>query len=538
MKKAVIYARFSSDRQNENSCKDQIDLCKAFAERNGFTVVDTFQDEAVSGASMINRFGLAQVMRGANNGDFEVLICEALDRLSRDQADLAQIRKELIFRDISIQTVQDGEVNAMHVGLKGLMGEMYLADLAQKTKRGLRAVVADGRQAGGKSYGYDLIGGKAGELSINEREASVVRRIFNEYSLGATPRQIAAGLNADKIPSPRGGNWNSSTINGSRQRKNGILQNQLYVGKIVWNRQRFIKDPSTGKRVSRPNPESEWITHDAPHLRIIDDVLFEKVTAIKDRKGSAQAHKSVRPKHVFSGLIKCGCCGSSMTVQQRDRIGCAGRREKGICDNTRTVARKHIEKRVLAALEEKLAHPDLISTFIKAYHDERRRLLSAEQSQYANDKKQLASLSAQIERIVDKIVDGTSTPAIEKRLVDMEREKAALETKLEGIEANNEPINLHPAIAEKYRRIVASLSEHMDAIESTNSRDQVFEMVRGLIDKITVTPTGPRQPVIIEVEGQLAALLGISQEQDITKCRGLLVAGARCNQYPALRFSA
>lgn len=128
MKRAAIYARFSSDRQNEQSCQDQIDLCSAWAEMQGFTVVETFQDQAVSGASTVNRFGLACLMQAAQTQQFDIVICEALDRLSRDQADLGQIRKELTFHDISIHTVQDGEVGTLHVGIKGLMGELYLAD--------------------------------------------------------------------------------------------------------------------------------------------------------------------------------------------------------------------------------------------------------------------------------------------------------------------------------------------------------------------------------------------------------------------------
>lgn len=116
MKRAAIYARFSSDRQNEKSCKDQINLCSAWAERNNCTVVDTFQDQAISGASTINRFGLASLMRAAREKRFDVVIAEALDRLSRDQADLGQLRKELTFLGIGIFTVQDGEVGAIHIG--------------------------------------------------------------------------------------------------------------------------------------------------------------------------------------------------------------------------------------------------------------------------------------------------------------------------------------------------------------------------------------------------------------------------------------
>ena len=82
------------------------------------------------------------------------------------------------------------------------------------------------------------------------------------------PRQIAARLNREAVPSPRGGQWNASTINGNRRRRIGILNNELYLGRILYNRQRFLKDPETGKRIARPNPEHEWVTREVPELRI------------------------------------------------------------------------------------------------------------------------------------------------------------------------------------------------------------------------------------------------------------------------------
>ena len=200
MTRVAIYARFSSDLQNEKSCRDQIDLCSTYAEAHGFAIVGTFQDDAVSGASTINRPAMLNLLRSAQDRKFDTVLCETLDRLSRDQADLLQIRKELAFHDITIHSVQDGLADTLHIGIKGLMGELYLVDLAQKTKRGLRAVIKDGRQAGGRSYGYSLVIGKAGEQTINEREAKVVLRIFTEYAAHRTPRQIAAGLNQDGIP--------------------------------------------------------------------------------------------------------------------------------------------------------------------------------------------------------------------------------------------------------------------------------------------------------------------------------------------------
>jgi len=83
--------------------------------------------------------------------------------------------------------------------------------------------------------------------------AAIIRRIFEEYTDGLAPRQFAARLNREAVPGPRGGYWNASTINGNRRRRNGILNNELYIGRIAYNRQRFVKDPETGRRMARPN---------------------------------------------------------------------------------------------------------------------------------------------------------------------------------------------------------------------------------------------------------------------------------------------
>ena len=97
-----------------------------------------------------------------------------------------------------------------------------------------------------------------GKRSINEDEVPVIRLIFTEYASGKSPRRIAAELNTDGILSPRGGQWNASTINGNRGRRNGILQNELYRGQLIHNRVRIVEHPDTGRRISRVNPESEW----------------------------------------------------------------------------------------------------------------------------------------------------------------------------------------------------------------------------------------------------------------------------------------
>ena len=182
-------------------------------------------------------------MDDAREKRFDVIIVEALDRLSRDMEDLAGIHKRLSFLGIEIRAVHEGVVNTVLVGLRGLVGQLYREDNAHKVRRGLAGRVKQGLSAGGLTYGYTPAPGKNGERVIVKVEAQVVMRIFQQYVDGRTPREIARDLNSDKIAPRRGRGWNASTINGNRGRGAGILLNELYVGRLVWNKVRMVKDP-------------------------------------------------------------------------------------------------------------------------------------------------------------------------------------------------------------------------------------------------------------------------------------------------------
>ena len=529
-RRAAIYARFSTDRQNERSCEDQAWLCRQLAEREGMFVVAEYEDKAISGASTHGRLGLARLLRDARDKRFDVVICEDLDRLSRDQADLANIRKELTrFLEIQIVTLHDGEVGAMHVGLKGLMSELFLADLAKRTRRGQAGRVREGASAGGKSYGYTPDRLEKGKLHVNEAEAEVVRRIFAAYLDGQNCRAIAAALNADAIPSPRGGKWNASTIHGSAQRRNGILQNRLYVGEIVWNRQRFIKDPATGRRVSRLNPESEWQSAEVPELAIVDLATFEAAQGKKAAHAVRHVSHQRRPRHVFSGLIKCACCGASYTVVGNGRIGCAGFRERGDCTNRRTIALDHVEQRVLVALRDQLAAPHLLAEYIRVYREESRRLAAEARSAQGAQQKRLKELQAGIERIVDLLVGPGEAPAsLLSRLRQMEAERDDLVRQL-GDTTADAIVDLQPQAVARYRSFVEELQAQLRNLRQGTPAERLINSVRSLVDGIYVTPPEDnKKPVDLAVHGLLvpAVLSDPNDAINVPPYRGKLVAGA------------
>ena len=233
--RAVIYARYSTDLQREASIDDQVRLCKERIEREGWRLSSTYVDKAMSGASHL-RPGYQKLLNDARQGQFDVVVSEALDRLSRDQEHTAALFKQLSFNGIRILTLAEGDITELHVGLKGTMNALFLKDLADKIRRGQRGRISKGRSPGGLPYGYDVIReiGPDGEVErgkrkINVEQAAIIRRIFDAYANGTSPRAIAARLNEEGIPAPRGGQWNASTINGNRKRRDGILWNELYI---------------------------------------------------------------------------------------------------------------------------------------------------------------------------------------------------------------------------------------------------------------------------------------------------------------------
>ena len=354
--RTAIYARFSSELQDARSIADQIGQARKYCEARGLEAVGTYEDAAISGASTLNRSGLQRMIADATARRFDIIVTESLDRLSRSQADIATLYEKLVFLGVRIETLADGAVSEIHVGLKGTMSALFLKDLAQKTRRGQVGRVKAGRIPGGKSYGYDVVRGgeERGGRTINAVEAEIVRRIFKEYAGGKGPLAIVRDLNREGVPGPTGGHWNASALLGSAKRRNGILNNELYRGTIVYNRQRFIKDPESGKRVARENPESEWLRQDVPALRQVDDEIWTAVQRRRAQRGGPHLYQQRRPKRPLSGLVYCAACGSRYIIATHDYLRCSARMNSGMCECSRTILMSEIAERVLGALRQNL----------------------------------------------------------------------------------------------------------------------------------------------------------------------------------------
>jgi site-specific DNA recombinase len=509
MFRAAIYARYSTEHQRDASIEDQVRLCRERIEREAWTAVQTYSDRALSGASLL-RPGLQRLIEDAMTGKIDVVVAEALDRLSRDQADVASLFKRLTFAGVRIVTLAEGDVSELHIGLKGTMNQLFLKDLADKTRRGLRGRVEAGRSGGGNAYGYSVVQGATGERQVEQDQARIVLRIFQDYARGLSPRTIARALNRESVPGPRSSAWTASTIHGNHARGTGILNNELYIGRLVWNRLRYVKDPATGRRVSRHNPPSAWVTTEVPELRIVPQELWEKVKA---RQGASALPRGVnrgqslsrtnRPRYLFSRLVTCGVCGGGMSMISATHVGCSAARNSGTCGNTKAIARTALENRVLTALSTRLMDPALFSIFCAEYAAEANRRRKDARSEMSAREQELARVTAELKRLVQAIADGMSVRTIQERLEELEARRTELETELSAPEPPA-PI-LHPCMSEVYRKRVTELAE---ALQTSDARTEAAEILRSLIERIELRPTSDGYDILLR--GDLGGILRLS----------------------------
>ena len=519
--KVALYARYSSDSQRDASIADQLRVCRSHAERQGWFIVEEYTDHAVSGSSLL-RPGIQALIADALQGRFQMILAEAMDRLSRDQEDIAGLFKRMAYGDVKIVTLSEGEVTQLHVGLKGTMNALFLKDLADKTRRGLRGRVEQGKSGGGNAYGYTVVKqldaqGEAirGDRAIEGAQAATVVRIFRDYAAGKSAKRIATELNQEGKTAPTGGAWGFSTICGNPKRGTGILNNELYIGKLVWNRQRFVKDPVSGKRQARPNPPEERITQEVPELRIVDDALWSAVKARQsilkaDRptEGAStltMARERTRPRYLLSGLTRCGQCGGGYSMISAEMLGCSAARNKGTCDNRTNIRRDVLEERVLRALRDRLMEPSLFAEFCEEFMREMNRLRSAGRQAIDAASAEIKRIDRDLDMLVDMILRGGAAERLNARMVGMEARKRELE---DALSRSRDPGPLlHPEMASYYRRQVHSLHEvlqHGPDVE----RLRATEILRSLISAIVLTPNDAGMKV--DVQGDLARILTVA----------------------------
>ncbi len=514
--RAAIYARFSTDLQNEKSSEDQIHLCKTHAKRAGYEVVKSFHDDARSGASIHGRPQLQELLVRANSGEFDVIVVEALDRLSRDMEDMAGIYKRLTYQGVKIEAVNDGEVNSLTVGMRALFAQLFREDNVLKVRRGMSGRVRAGQTAGGRAYGYYPDPANPGKPKIDETEAAIVLKIFEDYARGVSPKTICHRLNSELVKPPRGKRWSPSALHGAKARGSGILRNKLYAGRIVWNKVTMVRDPDTGKRISRANPVSEWQVEDAPDLRIIPQALFDAVQEQLEQRSHANRSDNMnaqrRSKRLLSGLLKCGACGAGMSAAGKDRSGrtrlrCSAHTNSRSCPDPKTFYLDEVEEFVIETLAKEMTTPDQIYTYATAYMEKLKDEVKTENARRTRIEARLCDISRKCDRLMDLASEGLGDEREHLRKVkELGAERDQLEQELSRLPQAVNVVVLPSAIQSFAKKLRSSRAKLHMALYLLDDMGELSRLIREVIDSITLAKNA-ESPLIIEVESWLGPFL-------------------------------
>ena len=515
--RAVVYARYSNEKlQKESSIDDQLSLARTYARQQGLSIIHEYADKGRTSATMLGRPELMQLMQDAKAHKFDVVIVESLDRLSRDQADIHAINRQLTFHRVEIRTPGEGIATSIHVGLRGIVGEMFLKDLGNKVRRHHTGRALEGKIPGRVAYGYRTVPGKPGEREIDPPTAAVVRRIFAEYAAEKGVKAICDDLNREGIPAQTGKSWNYASLNGGPR---ALLTNRLYVGELHWNNWTNIRNPDTGKVNKRRVPDKDRVVVQVPHLRIVDQAVFDAAQALRLRRAAQlniPAYETRQPwarkATLLMDLVRCESCGAKMVRCNRARNGsarimCYEARRNGACGHKKTYDMARLEAAVLDGLHEQLAHPEALADFVAEYHKERTALERAARREKNDVQGELADIEASMMRLVTALEKGTlPEDMIVPKLQALEVRRAGLKERRRLAEERTNVVELHPRAVEVYREAIATLHQHLQDGTLTPQATAAF---RNLVERVVVKPTPKRAPYQFRLYGHLEALLGI-----------------------------
>jgi DNA invertase Pin-like site-specific DNA recombinase len=426
--------------QSPESIADQLRICERLAQGFKFEVVARFSDAAISGGTSL-RPGYQDVLRAARRREFDAIVAEDTSRLWRNLAEQSPRLAELSDLGIVVVTA-DLDTRSESAGIlgavTGAMGEQYRKEIARRTRRGLEGLARMKKSTGGRSCGYvSATDSKSKEREIDPAQAKIVREIFEMAAAGFAPRRIAAELNARGVPSPGSlwkrstrrsdSKWLASAIAGDVRKDNGILNNPLYRGRVVWNRVKWVRSAADSTRRRQvPNPRCEWIEYQDERLRIVSDALWERVKArqlarshlgdkVKRGLRRRAAGAGPPPKFLLSDVLRCGLCGAGFTMVNNKRYGCASHKGGNACSNNLTVARSLVESRILESVKRDLLDPEVI----REIETRVERSLKQRRKAKPDSGAEIARLRQEVSNLADAIAGGLlkSSPALAERLV-------------------------------------------------------------------------------------------------------------------------
>jgi site-specific DNA recombinase len=376
--------------------------------------------------------------------------------------------------------------------------------------------VREGKFPGAVPYGYNAVPGQPGVREINPETAEIVRRIFREYAEHKSPRQIANDLNAEGIPSPSGGLWTHQGFVGGRGHKKGLITNPIYLGTITWCRLRTVRNPENGKQTKRLAPESEVVTVDAPHLRIVDQALWDAAQRVRTARSvhrfgpSGKSRSSFVPRNqgLLAGLLRCGCCSGHMVIGQKSRNGngrvvCAAASMRSACEHTKSYDLGRLQAAVLDSMRTRLADQRALELYVETFKAEYAEIQRKAQRDQGDVRRKLADVEAGIMRFVNALERGSMPEdIIIPRLEALEAERVVLRERQKLAHEHATAIELHPLALERYRRDLQRLHDQLAEGSLSAEERSAF---RNVVDHIVVKPTRKRMPYEIDTFYRLGA---------------------------------
>ena len=415
MKTAVIYARYSCDKQTEQSIEGQLRVCQDYAKSHDILILDTYIDQAISGTTD-NRADFQRMIKDSARKEWDFVLVYKLDRFSRDKYATAIHKKTLRDNGVKVisamENIPDTPEGIILESLLEGMNQYYSAELSQKVKRGMKETRLKGfYQGGGVPYGYKLDGRK---LVIDEDRAENVRYMFDEFSKGVIVREIVAALTA-MGKTYRGKPFAMNTVYN-------ILRNEKYIG------------------IYRIN--DEVLTNMYP--QIVAEPIYNRVNAIlkRNKRGSRSNDTNYLLKH----KLKCGYCGNNINGEYAiSHTGasfyyykCRGRKMKMADCHKSTMQKDTLENLVLDMTVEKLSEPQNIDTIVTALLAIQQRNLKVNSTLISLQREQ-AEVQTAIDNMMKAIAQGIITKSTAEYLKNYEQRQEEL-TKLIAIEEAKEEV--------------------------------------------------------------------------------------------------
>ena len=419
MKKAVIYARYSSERQNEQSIAGQVDVCKKWAKDNDIGVVGIYHDNALTGKTD-KRPAFQKMIKDAKKGKFDYVIVYKLDRFARNRYDSAIYKAQLKLQGVRVlsamENITQGPEGIILESMLEGWAEYFSANLSQNVTRGMRQIAEQGKFTGGTvPLGYKI--NKENDYEIDENSAPIVRKIFSMYADGHTVREITEVLNAAGHKSARGRQF-------TRHSLYTVLNNAKYIGRYEY---------------------MDIVLENAVPA-IVDVEDFEKVQKRLAKNKNSPASAKTRIDFRLTGKLFCGKCGKSMsgdsgtskTGMSHYYYSCTSKKLRMGCDK-KSVKKDWIEQLVTdITLKEVLtdANIDIISQkAYEVYESERN-----DNSELIALNNSLREVQKTIDNIMSAIEQGIITDTTKDRLLDAEERKKSLQVAIAHEEIQKPPI--------------------------------------------------------------------------------------------------